>query len=303
MASSIARTSAFPNSTTLRGIHMVAFHHWTQRDPVGRGLFNVYESDQSKEHTLTMGGAGLFDNKAEGAALDYTSLNEGFLQTYTYEDFSKGFRVTRRQYINDLYQSMDKHAAELGRMAYATEETQLAKVFNDGFSGVVTTPDGNSVFNTAHTREDGGVIQNRLSSDADLSRTSLEQVLINFRDFRDGGGKRLQIKPTTLLTAADNVFNAWTILGSSHQPENDSNAINPVNSLGLSHVVWDYLTDADAWFVLSDKSDHMLQLYNREEFWTEHIYDFDTKDIKFSGMFGQSSGVGDPRGIYGTDGA
>ena len=89
---------------------------------------------------------------------------------------------------------------------------------------------------------------------------------------------------------------------SSQSPENDTNAVNPLEGL-VTACVWNYLTDADAWFLQAEKEDHGLVLYIREEFWTDYEFDWDSKDYKFSGMFAQSSGWIDPRGFYGTQGA
>jgi hypothetical protein len=177
----------------------------------------------------------------------------------------------------------------------------LANHLNNGFDSDFTGPDGIELFSSVHVREDGNTFRNELTSTADLSTTSLEQALIDFRDQRDGGGKRLQIKPKTLLVSPDNQWHASRILGSSHTPENDTNAVQPIKGI-LDLEVWDYLTDTDAWFILADKSDHKLVLYDREAFTSEHIYDFDTKDYKISGLFAQSSGWQDPRGIFGVQG-
>lgn len=301
----VFRTSGFPQSTTLRGIHSVIGFNYTQRTAVGRSIFNVYDSTQIREHTLTMGGGGLFEQRAEGQATNYVTFNEGFLETYTYVVYSEGFRVTQYMYLNDLYGTMERHGAELGRMALATEETVLANHFNRAFTAAYTGPDGAVLCATDHVREDGVAYRNKpaANSDADLSQTSLEQGLIDFRDFRDGGGKRLMLKPKTVLTAADELFNGWRIMDSPNEPETDNNAINPIQRLNLDHVVWDYMDQSDDWFLLADKSEHYLQLYDRIPFYSEHIYDFDTDDVKYKGVFGQSSGWGDARGIWGTSGA
>ena len=42
----LATTSGFPNDTTLRGIHMIVYQAWSQREPVGRQIFNVFDSNQ-----------------------------------------------------------------------------------------------------------------------------------------------------------------------------------------------------------------------------------------------------------------
>jgi len=71
----------------------------------------------------------------------------------------------------------------------------------------------------------------------------------------------------------------------------------------LKPLVWNYLTDTDAWFLSAAKGEHELNLYTREEFWTDYETDFDTKDVKVSGMFAESSGWSDPRGFFGSPGA
>jgi hypothetical protein len=303
MASSIAMTANFVNDTTLRGIHMICYQSWAEREPVGRNIYSVYNSDQFREHILTFGGIGVFDEKAEAQAINYTAPAEGFLSTFTHTEFAKGIRISNIEAADDLYGVMEDSPAELGKAAYATEETTLSNHFNNGFDSDFTSVDGKELFATDHVREDGGSYANELTTSADLSSSALEQALIDFRNFRTGGGRRLQIQPETLLVPPDQQFNAARILDSTHEPETDRNAVQPINDLGLSLQVWDYLTDTDAWFLLAGKSNHKLVLYERESFTTSDVFDFDTGDLKFKGTFRQSSGWGDPRGVFGSPGA
>jgi|TARA_Y100000310_G_scaffold31756_1_gene30084 hypothetical protein len=298
---SVHTIGAFPFSATLRDIDRVIFHEWMERSVIGRSLFNVRSSSQYQEDTLTIGGVGIMSQKLEGQPIDYVTNNEGFRNTYTHLDYGSGMRVTRNMLRDDLYASMEKLAVELARSARATEETILANHFNNGFNSSYTGADGVELFSTAHVREDGSTYANELSSAADLSQTSLEQALIDFSDFRDGGGKRVAIEPRCLLVPKELRFEADRLLRSTLQSEDNTNAINAVNGL-LDSQVWNYLTDTDGWFILADKADHELLLYDREEFWTDYEYDFDTKDYKITGLFAQSSGWSDPRGIFGSPG-
>ena len=188
----VARTSAFPNSTTLRGIHHVIFQSWSQRESVGDKIFREMNSSQVREHVLTIGGGSQFTVKAEGTPINYGSLNEGFLSTFTYVDYADGFRITRRMYINDLYGSMEKHGSELGRMAHATKEQLRADHFNNGFDTSYPIADGAALFSATHYLENGSTFRNMPSTAADLSDTSLKQGIIDFRDFRDS------VSPKTL---------------------------------------------------------------------------------------------------------
>ena len=301
----------FSNLTTLRGIDMVIHHAYDQRDKIGRGLFNVRESTQYQENTQTVGGVGLLQTKLEGESINYSSMVEGHKGTFTHIDYALGMRATREMMRDELYGVMEDMAIELAYSANATEETILANHFNNGFSSSYTGPDGIELFASNHVREDGGTFRNEPSSQADLSKTSLETGLIDFRKvFVDGAGKKLAIRPKYLLVPPDTQFTASRLLDSSNNPTvayngsgDSESAVNPINGLGLQLVVWDYLTDTNAWFLLAEKANHKLIAYTREEFNTDYIYDFDTKDYKISGQFAQSSGWGDVRGSYGSSGS
>jgi hypothetical protein len=305
---SVLRQSGFPQSTTLRGIHMVIGRNYTQRPSIGEEIFTVKDSTQYREHTLTMGAGGLFETRDEGQPTNYVTYNEGFLETYTYVTYSSGFRITQVQYLNDLYGTMEDNAAELGRMAVVSKETILANHFNNAFSGSFLGADGASLCSVSHLLEDGTTVRNKpaTNSDMDFSTTGLEQGLVDFRDQRDGGNKRLQFMPEVVLTSGGiigGVFDPQRTLGSTNAPDNDTNAINPVKTYGLSHKIWDYLSNTDDWFILAPKAEHKLLNFIRIPFYSEHLYDFDTDDVKVKGVFGESSGWGDWRGIWGTSGA
>lgn len=309
----IQTTDNFPNLTTLRGIHSVILHEWEQREAQGRGIFNVYDSTQAREDTQTVGGISTMETKLEGEPINYVAFNEGFRETFTHVDYALGMRATHEMMRDELYGIMEDMGRELAFSAHATEETLLANHFNNGFTAAYAGPDGLELFSAVHVRENGDTYANELGTAADLAKSSLEQALIDFRsNFRDGGGKRLQIRPRTLLVPPDLQFTAARLLDSTQNPtvnyggdaSGDSDtAVNPINGLGLQLVVWDYLTDADAWFLMAEKRHHKLMLFSREEFNTDYIYDFDTGDYKIKGLFAQSSGWADPRGVFGTPGA
>ena len=69
-----AETTGHVNNTTTRGIHMVVYQSWNERSAMGREIFNVYDSNQYREHVLTYGGTGLFAQTAEGTAVTDNKL-------------------------------------------------------------------------------------------------------------------------------------------------------------------------------------------------------------------------------------
>ena len=294
----IELTANWPQHTTLRGIEDVIFQKWNERSAIGRTIFNVDESSQYREHSLTVGGVNLMQQVSEGESLTYLSNNEGFLETYTHLDYANGFRISRRMYRDEMYNTMDKLAIELSLSADATEENILANHLNNAQSSDYLGADGVELCSAAHVREDGtSSLSNELSSAADLSQTSAEQAFIDMSDQRSGGGRRLAIVPKYLVVAPEEGFNADRIFSSRQMSEDNTNAINPIQGK-VEVLVWHYLTDADQCTLLADKSQHSLQLYTREEFWTDYETDFDTADIKVKGAFAQSSGWGDWKGTF-----
>ncbi len=303
-------TGSFSNIVTLRGIQEVVQNKWDARPAIGRKLFNVKDSNQYREHSLTVGGFGQFDVKGQGEALNYDSLNEGFLTTFTHVTYAKGARSTHEMMADELYGILDKIGVYLANSAIATEETVLANHFNNATDTGYTGGDGQVLCSAAHLLENGQTYRNTTVNSsgtrvsADLSQSSLEQALIDFRSqFKDGGGLRLRIVPKVLLHGTDNIFEAARLLDSKQDPETDRNATNPISGLGLEGVCWDYLTDTDSWGLLAAKDEQTLVLFDREAFNTDSIYDFDTKDGKVSAMMRFSSGWEDARGIYWVIGA
>lgn len=83
---------------------------------------------------------------------------------------------------------------------------------------------------------------------------------------------------------------------------NDVNAIAYQGALPGGHVVNNYLTDPDAWFIRTD-SPHGLKCFERRaiEFAAEDA--FDNEVYKHKGSIRLSFGWSDPRGLYGSPGA
>ena len=66
-----------------------------------------------------------------------------------------------------------------------------------------------------------------------------------------------------------------------------------------SWMVWDYLTNPDAWFLEAEKEDTELRYYDREAFNTVHDIDFDSRSVKTAGWMRFSVGYNGFYGIYG----
>jgi hypothetical protein len=165
--------------------------------------------------------------------------------------------------------------------------------------------DGVSLINTQHPLQSGGFLQNRLSTDADLNETSLEQALIDIADFRDERGLRTAIKgmklivPRQLQFTADRLMNSTLRVGTA---DNDINAIRNMSMIPEGYVVNHYLTDADAFYIKTD-APNGFKHFTRTPLKTVMEGDFDTGNIRYKARERYSFGFSDPRCVFGTSGA
>ena len=298
----IHTVSDWPFATTLKCFDEYLFYQFMERPEVSEMIFRIRQSSQYQEDIVTAGGGTILPEKLEGQALEYDEFNEGFRKTFTHLDYGGANRITRNLLRDDLSGMMEQIAEEKARQARATRETLRSNHFNRAFNSTYTGPDGIELCATNHIREDGTRFANELTNVADLSMTSLEQAEIDFSDIRDGGSKRVMAQPRYLLVPKEQRFNAHRLLRSEKDPENDTNAVNPQIEVGLQPIVWNYLDDTDAWFLLTEKEDHRLIVFEREAPWTDYDWDFETKDYRFSLMFAESSGWAKPDGIFGSPG-
>ena len=108
---------------------------------------------------------------------------------------------------------------------------------------------GIALFSTAHLGE--GNVTNTLSTAADLSETSLEDMLIIVNNFQDYKGIPMSVEAQKLVVPTALQFTAHRILHSSGRvetPNNDENAIKSMGLISGGMVVDKQLTDTDAWF-------------------------------------------------------
>ena len=182
-----------------------------------------------------------------------------------------------------------------------------ADVFNNGFTATGTAMmsggDGEPLFDTSHPLAGGGTYQNELTTAADLSVSSLEEALYTMRLTVGDRGELLDIQPRYLLVPPQLERTAWELIKSAGRPDTANRADNWLATQGLQIIVWNRLSDPDAWFLLTDKAQHGLVFYNREELQTDSDRDFNTKDFLYSVLTRFSVGWTDWRGVFGSPGA
>lgn len=268
-------------------------------------LFEKNTSDRAYEEDLGLSSFGLASVKTEGAPISYDSERQGFTSRYNHVVYALGFMVTREIYEDDQYGKVGAQKAKaLARSMRQTKEIIGANVYNRAFSSSYLGGDGVALLSASHPNVAGGVFSNLIGTAADLSEAALEQAVIDIAGFRDDRGLLIAAKPDKLVIPYQLQFEAKRILGSDGRVGTDLNDPNVLKDMGIfSNVITNhYLTDADAWFILTNVKDG-LKYFERRGDQFEMDNDFDTENAKFKATARYSFGWTDPRAIYGSAGA
>jgi len=272
-------------------------------------IFDEGTSQKAFEQDQQWEGFGLATAKPEGDSIAYDSQTEGISPKYVNVTYGKGFIVTEEAMEDQLYGVFNRKARALAFSMNQTKEVVAANVLNNGFdsSFTMTGGDGLELFSTAHVNgpSDPTTHSNKLAIDADLTESSLEDLLIQINQATDPRGLRIALQGVRLIVAPGNMYNAKRILGSQLQNDTANNAINAIkadNSLPGGYRVNNYLTDADAWFIKTNAPDGM-KCFNRRKTRFEQDMDFGTSNMRFKATERYVFGWTDDRGMYGSQGA
>lgn len=268
-------------------------------------LFEKNTSDKAYEEDVGLSSFGLASVKNEGAPISYDTERQGFTSRYNHVVYALGFIITREIYEDDQYAKVGAQKAKaLARSMRQTKEIVAANVYNYATSGSFLGGDGVALLSTAHPNVSGGTFSNRIAVDSDLSEAALEQAVIDIAGFRDDRNLLIAAKPQKLVIPYTLQFEASRILNADGRVGTDLNDPNALKDQGMfSQVVTNhYLTDPDAWFILTNVQDG-LKYFERRGDQFEMDNDFDTENAKFKATARYSFGWSDPRAIYGSPGA
>jgi hypothetical protein len=269
-------------------------------------IYETETSERSFEEEVKLSGFSAAPVKNEGAAIAYDNAQEAFTARYTHETIALGFSITEEAIEDNLYDSLSsRYTKALARgMAY-TKQVKGAAILNTGFTAGVTYGDGVTLFSTAHPLVSGGVNSNRPSTAADLNETSLENAVIQIAAWTDERGLLIAAKPKKLVVPPSLQFVATRLLETELRvgtADNDINAIKNNGSIPGGYTVNNFLTEPNAWFLLTDVPNG-LKHFVRSPLANSMDGDFDTGNVRYKARERYSFGVSDPLGVYGSPGA
>lgn len=296
-------TSALPWLRTVTESGRKRRPEWFQQ------VFRQESTDRPAEQYTSIAKFGTVVETDEGAAVTYDSPLQGFDATLTPLQYSLGYKISKIAFDDDRIGPLKSMASDLGWSWTESRNIITADEFNNGFSTSYPTPDGAiALFSTSHVHEDGSTFRNTLATAADFSISSFRTAMIDFRNFRDGRGKRLSLMPESILIPPDGYFDVAEVIESDQRPDNANNAKNVQRGFfggqPMNIIVCDYLTDTDSWFLIGPKEDHGLVFLEREAFNVVNDVDFDTRTMKTAAWGRFTVGkVNNGVGIYGSPGA
>ena len=270
-------------------------------------IYTNETSDRAFEEEVMLSGFGNAQVKGEGAGVSFDDAQETFTARYTHETVALAFAITEEAIEDNLY---DRLAARYTKaLARSMSNAKQVKAVDPLIKGLPSTDtfdsgDGVSLFNTAHPTING-TFKNTLSTQADLNETSLEQSMIDISKMTDERGLRIAARGLKMIIPSELQFTAERLMKSQGRTGTADNDINAIVSMGMvpqGYRINNYLTDSDAFYILTDVPNGM-KMFTRAPLTTAMEGDFDTGNVRYKARERYSFGVSDPRGIFGVEGA
>lgn len=269
-------------------------------------IFKKQTSDKNYEEVVAIAGFGLAAIKPEGGSISYDSMNQFYVTRMTNVTYGLGFQITREAIEDNQYTELARtRSRALAFSMRQTKETVAANVLNRAFTGTYAGGDGLELLSTAHPTM-SSTFANELSTAADLSGAALEQACIDIAGFVDNRDNKINVMPRKLIVHRNDMFEAQRILKSALEYDTPNNAINALKSMGMfpdGIAVNHYLTDGDAWFIITDCPDGLMYFQRRALELAPAENDYDTENARFKSTERYVFKWGDPRGCFGSPGA
>jgi phage major head subunit gpT-like protein len=266
-------------------------------------IFEVRKSKKSAESSVSLMGTGLFTEKGEGSDISFDITKELYKSTHTHVTYSKGLRFTRELQEDNLYNIMKTMTKSLAFSRAQTVDIVDTNILNNAFdtTNYANGSDGKALITTDHPLGGGGTFANEPTNAVDLSAPALEAARTAIWGFQNDRGLIIGAMGKQLVVPPALEADAKRILESAKDPDSANNAINPSQG-SLKLVVNPFLTDTDAWFILTDVEDSLVHYWRRmPDFQRDH--DTNSQDLLYLATMRFSVGWDDWRGIYGSPGA
>lgn len=269
-------------------------------------LFNVMGSDKSAEYFLGIG--GMSDWEAYEGRIEYDEPEQGYRTTLTHEEYVRGFKVERKLVADDLYNVINAKPRQLAMGANRTREKHAASVFNNAFSSSYTGGDSKPLCETIHPYSPSNATTQGNEGTLALTYDNVVTTRRLMREFKDDTGEIVAINPNLILVppeleeTANSVINTYQ----SGRPQKVDTADyheSLMGRIGIDYIVWDYLSDSNAWFMLDRQlaKIHLLWLDREALSFAMHPASDFLLEARYRGYMRYSYGWSDWKWVYGNN--
>ncbi len=270
-----------------------------------KDFMHVKSSDKNFELYSNEYGLGLAQVQPEGTGVPMAEMANGPEYRFVHVQYGLGFTITEIAIEDDLYlDSAQKNTNSLAFGMRQAKENVSAAILNNAFDSNFTYFDGVELSSSVHPLSKGGTSINELVTPADFSEGALEQALIDLGDMTDDAGLRISVMPKKLIVPNALQMEASRVLNTTLRPSSANNDINAINHGGMipqGFSVNNYLTNAKAWFIITDAPEG-ITMFDRIKLSFKNDSDFETGNQKMKARERYSVGVGDWRGCFCVEG-
>ena len=269
-------------------------------------IYATESSDRAFEEEVMLSGFAQAQVKPEGSGVTFDNAQETYTARYTHETVALAFAITEEAIEDNLYDRLaSRYTKALARSMANTKQVKAVSPLINGLpSGSFQSGDGVTLFNTAHPTV-AGTVKNTLTTAADLNETSLEQSMIDIAAMTDERGLKIAARGMKMIIPSELQFTAERLMKSQGRVGTADNDINAIASMGMlpqGYVINNFLTDPDAFYIITDVPNGM-KYFDRAPIKTAMEGDFDTGNVRYKARERYSFGVSDFRGIFASPGA
>jgi hypothetical protein len=279
---------------------------YQQRDDEWKGFVTQITGIPRNYHEEVMlFGMNTAPEMPDGTPVSYDQGGTLYITRFIYKIYGLAYALTKvLMEDGDHIRIGSTFSKHLAQSMIETKETLCANLLNFAFTPGYVGGDGVTLINSAHPISQGRSYSNKLSTDAAMSQTSVEQLLIQIRSAVDNNGKRIRLKAEQLVVPPALEFQAEVILKSVLRSGGADNDLNPIKSTGMlpngAHVVT-RLSSSKAWFVQTN-AENGLMLVMRRPLERSTEGDFETDSMRYKATERYATGWHDARNLYGTSG-
>ncbi len=272
-------------------------------------LFGIQTSTKLEEHYTTIGDLGLVP--VFNGQVEYDSFDQGWREDIRNFTLTKGIEIPRELIDDDQYNEIERRARGLGNIFARTRETDAASVFNNSFTDNGTNrigdstngPDGVALCSTAHPYSPQTSTTQSNEGTLALNLDNWDATEQTMKDLTDDRGELLDIVPDLVLIpralkrTAAGIFDPRAVW----EPNSAEFTTNIFNG-EVRVVVWNRLTDKDAWFAIDTQAmkEHLIwQNRIMPEFNETRDSDFHVR--KYGGYMRYGMGWDDFKWIHGNN--